>query len=41
MVGVDNNGDLVSDTTKLPLRTVQVLAACHALVFVENKLVHQ
>ncbi|OAY75750.1 putative manganese-transporting ATPase PDR2, partial [Ananas comosus] len=39
VVGVDNNGDLVSDTTKLPLRTVQVLAACHALVFVENKLV--
>lgn len=31
--------DLESDPTKLPRRTVEVLSACHSLVFVENKLV--
>ncbi|XP_020276349.1 probable manganese-transporting ATPase PDR2 [Asparagus officinalis] len=32
------DANLESDAIKLPLRTVEVLAACHALVFVENKL---
>jgi hypothetical protein len=32
--------ELVSDATKLPEQTVQALASCHALVFVENKLVY-
>jgi hypothetical protein len=32
--------ELLSDATKLPERTVQALASCHALVFVENKLVY-
>ncbi|KAJ4779402.1 Cation-transporting ATPase [Rhynchospora pubera] len=39
VVGLHDSEDLVSDTTSLPERTVQVLASCHALVFVENKLV--
>ncbi|KAJ3676324.1 hypothetical protein LUZ60_003736 [Juncus effusus] len=39
VVGLDESENLVSDTSKLPERTVQILASCHALVFVENKLV--
>ncbi|KAI3834857.1 hypothetical protein MKW98_015970 [Papaver atlanticum] len=39
VVGLDDSEDLVSDMTKVPLRTVEILAACHALVFVDNKLV--
>ncbi|ONK67943.1 uncharacterized protein A4U43_C05F5470 [Asparagus officinalis] len=31
--------NLESDATKLPSHSVEILAACHALVFVENKLV--
>ncbi|AQK85838.1 putative manganese-transporting ATPase PDR2 [Zea mays] len=31
--------DLISDANKLPLRTQEVLSSCHALVFVDNKLV--
>lgn len=31
--------DLESDTSRVPVRTVEILASCHALVFVENKLV--
>ncbi|KAG0458686.1 hypothetical protein HPP92_021814, partial [Vanilla planifolia] len=38
-VSLADNNDLESDATKLPRRTVEVLAACHSLVFVENKLV--
>ncbi|XP_072959274.1 probable manganese-transporting ATPase PDR2 [Typha angustifolia] len=39
VVGFDDDAHLVSDTTKLPGQTVEILAACHALVFVDNKLV--
>lgn len=39
VVGLTNGMNLESDMTKVPARTVQILAACHALVFVDNKLV--
>ncbi|KAH1245950.1 hypothetical protein AAZX31_06G153600 [Glycine max] len=39
IVGLNGTTDLESDTSKVPLRTVEILASCHALVFVENKLV--
>ncbi|XP_038988652.1 probable manganese-transporting ATPase PDR2 [Phoenix dactylifera] len=39
VAGLADNTNLESDTTKLPASTVEVLAACHALVFVDNKLV--
>ncbi|KAH1126167.1 hypothetical protein GYH30_015275 [Glycine max] len=39
IVGLNGTTDLESDTSKVPLRTVAILASCHALVFVENKLV--
>lgn len=39
VVGLEGDATLESDSAKLPERTVQILAACHALVFVENKLV--
>ncbi|XP_040869559.1 probable manganese-transporting ATPase PDR2 isoform X2 [Glycine max] len=38
IVGLNGTTDLESDTSKVPLRTVEILASCHALVFVENKL---
>eukprot|EP01018_Ginkgo_biloba_P035540 Gb_23784 [translate_table: standard] len=38
-VGLDGSLDLETDTSKVPERTLEVLAACHALVFVDNKLV--
>lgn len=37
--GLADHANLESDANKLPARTVEVLAACHALVFVENRLV--
>ncbi|KAM0949224.1 putative P-type Mg(2+) transporter [Dioscorea sansibarensis] len=39
VVDLSKNADLQSDMSTLPIRTVEVLASCHALVFVENKLV--
>ncbi|XP_039127115.1 probable manganese-transporting ATPase PDR2 isoform X2 [Dioscorea cayenensis subsp. rotundata] len=39
IVDLSKNADLQSDMSTLPARTVEVLASCHALVFVENKLV--
>ncbi|KAJ6841422.1 putative manganese-transporting ATPase PDR2 [Iris pallida] len=39
VVGLADDGNLEPDTAKLPERTVEILASCHALVFVENKLV--
>ncbi|CAI0461155.1 unnamed protein product [Linum tenue] len=39
IVGLDDVTDLESDMSKVPARTVEILAACHALVFVDNKLV--
>jgi cation-transporting ATPase 13A1 len=33
------SADLESDMTKVPVRTAEILASCHALVFVDNKLV--
>lgn len=39
VVGSNGSVNLESDTTKLPARTVEILASCHALVFVDNKLV--
>ncbi|EHA8591262.1 hypothetical protein COCNU_scaffold039443G000040 [Cocos nucifera] len=41
VAGLADNTNLESDTTKLPASTVEVLAACHALVFVDNKLVNE
>ncbi|WCJ42338.1 Endoplasmic reticulum transmembrane helix translocase [Euphorbia peplus] len=37
--GLTNEMDLESDMTKVPARTIEILASCHALVFVDNKLV--
>lgn len=37
--GLTGTMDLESDMSKVPLRTVEILASCHALVFVDNKLV--
>ncbi|MBA0843668.1 hypothetical protein Goarm_000836, partial [Gossypium armourianum] len=39
VVGLNDSSELVSDMTKVPSRTVEILASCHALVFVDNKLV--
>ncbi|KAJ4839478.1 putative manganese-transporting ATPase pdr2 [Turnera subulata] len=39
VVGLSDNMDLESDMTKVPARTAEILASCHALVFVDNKLV--
>lgn len=39
VVGPDGSRDLESDSTKLSVITMQILAACHALVFVDNKIV--
>ncbi|WVZ20958.1 hypothetical protein V8G54_008280 [Vigna mungo] len=38
VVGLNGTTDLESDTSRVPVRTVEILASCHALVFVENKL---
>lgn len=37
--GLSDNIDLETDTKKVPTRTLEILASCHALVFVDNKLV--
>ncbi|KAL4581769.1 hypothetical protein LXL04_006297 [Taraxacum kok-saghyz] len=37
--GLSDNIDLETDTKKIPTRTLEILASCHALVFVDNKLV--
>ncbi|KAI9114351.1 hypothetical protein K1719_014579 [Acacia pycnantha] len=39
VVGVAGSTELESDVNKVPARTVEILASCHALVFVDNKLV--
>ncbi|KAL3597206.1 hypothetical protein D5086_008843 [Populus alba] len=39
VVGLTESADLESDMTKVPVRTAEILASCHALVFVDNKLV--
>ncbi|XP_007029274.2 PREDICTED: probable manganese-transporting ATPase PDR2 [Theobroma cacao] len=39
VVGLSGSSDLESDMTKVYPRTVEILASCHALVFVDNKLV--
>ncbi|KAF3789651.1 putative manganese-transporting ATPase [Nymphaea thermarum] len=39
VVGLTSTMELESDTNKIPSRTQEILAACHALVFVDNKLV--
>ncbi|KAK6923655.1 hypothetical protein RJ641_009855 [Dillenia turbinata] len=39
VAGLDKSGDLESDMSKVPNHTVEILASCHALVFVDNKLV--
>ncbi|XP_022965544.1 probable manganese-transporting ATPase PDR2 [Cucurbita maxima] len=39
VVGLSDKEDLETDMTSVPLRTVEILASCHALVFVDNKLV--
>lgn len=37
--GLTDSVDLEGDMTKVPARSVEILASCHALVFVDNKLV--
>ncbi|KAI7729415.1 hypothetical protein M8C21_010253 [Ambrosia artemisiifolia] len=37
--GLSDDIDLETDTKKVPTRTLEILASCHALVFVDNKLV--
>jgi manganese-transporting P-type ATPase len=39
VVTLEGDEELVSDANKVPLRTQEVLSSCHALVFVDNKLV--
>lgn len=39
IVILEGDDELISDANKLPLRTQEVLSSCHALVFVDNKLV--
>lgn len=39
--GLTESSDLETEMTKVPTRTLEILASCHALVFVENKLVLQ
>lgn len=39
VTGLTDGADLESDMSKVPARTVEILASCHALVFVDNKLV--
>lgn len=39
VVGLSDSMDLEVDMTKVPSRIVEILASCHALVFVDNKLV--
>jgi cation-transporting ATPase 13A1 len=37
--GLSNCEEAETDMSKVPVRTLEILASCHALVFVENKLV--
>ncbi|KAL6493079.1 putative manganese-transporting ATPase pdr2 [Orobanche gracilis] len=37
--GLTDGEDLQTDVAKVPDRTLEILASCHALVFVDNKLV--
>ncbi|CAL5420624.1 unnamed protein product [Camellia sinensis] len=39
VVGLTDSMELETDISKVPGRTVEILASCHALVFVDNKLV--
>ncbi|KAM1366232.1 hypothetical protein ACFX2I_044366 [Malus domestica] len=39
VVGSTSSTDLEADMSNLPVRTAEILASCHALVFVDNKLV--
>uniref|UniRef100_A0A6N2LVQ1 Cation-transporting ATPase n=2 Tax=Salix viminalis TaxID=40686 RepID=A0A6N2LVQ1_SALVM len=39
VVGHSESTDLETDMTKVPVCTAEILASCHALVFVDNKLV--
>ncbi|KAM7257615.1 hypothetical protein ACFE04_013356 [Oxalis oulophora] len=39
VVGLKDSMEIESDMTKMPARTMEILASCHALVFVDNKLV--
>ncbi|KAG8085503.1 hypothetical protein GUJ93_ZPchr0010g7703 [Zizania palustris] len=39
VVSLKDEEELITDANKLPLRTQEVLSSCHALVFVDNKLV--
>ncbi|KAI8566927.1 hypothetical protein RHMOL_Rhmol02G0080500 [Rhododendron molle] len=39
VVGLTDSMELESDMSKVPVRTMEILASCHALVFVDNKLV--
>uniref|UniRef100_A0A2P2M6G2 Cation-transporting ATPase n=1 Tax=Rhizophora mucronata TaxID=61149 RepID=A0A2P2M6G2_RHIMU len=39
VVGLNGNKNLESDMSKVPALTLEILASCHALVFVDNKLV--
>lgn len=37
--GLTESADLETDMANAPRRTLEILASCHALVYVDNKLV--
>lgn len=37
--GLTDSEDLEREMTTVPTRTLEILASCHSLVFVDNKLV--
>lgn len=37
--GLSDCEEAETDMSKVPVRTLEILASCHALVFVDNKLV--
>ncbi|KAH7844760.1 hypothetical protein Vadar_031380 [Vaccinium darrowii] len=39
VVGLTDIMELETDMSKVPVRTMEILASCHALVFVDNKLI--
>lgn len=39
VVGLAGSTDLEPDMSKVDCQTLEILASCHALVFVDNKLV--
>jgi len=38
-VGLDVNLNLETETSKVPMHTLEIFSTCHAMVFMDNKLV--